>query len=124
MATGFDVAALVGSTVACSAAGDDVGPGLAGDAVVPQATSPSTTTDRPADASQTGILLGRLKLKMTEGLPAVFGLINFGLIKFGLLIFGLPKIAHYTKCFRYMAFDVLSVRHGAILTKTLHVLEG
>jgi hypothetical protein len=119
VATGIDVAALVGSTVACSAAGDDVGPGLAGDAVVPQATSPSTTTDRPADASQTGILLGRLKLKMTEGLPAVFGLLIFGL-----LIFSLPKIAHYTKCFRYMAFDVLSVRHGAILTKTLHVLEG
>ncbi len=69
MATGIDVAELVGSAVASSTAGDDVGPGLAGDAVVPQATSPSTTTDSPADASQLGILLGRLKLKMTEDLP-------------------------------------------------------
>ena len=60
---------VVGSEVAGSAAGDDVGPGLAGSAAVPQATSPSTTTDSPADASQLGILLGRLKLKMTERLP-------------------------------------------------------
>jgi len=61
VATGIAVAELVGSAVACSVAGDDVGPGLAGDAVVPQATSPSTTTDSPADASQPGTLLGRFK---------------------------------------------------------------
>ncbi len=71
--TGIDVAELVGSAVACSAAGDDVRPEFGRDAVIPQATSPSTTTDSPANASQPGILLGRLKLKMTEHLPAKNG---------------------------------------------------
>jgi len=70
VAAGIDVAELVGSAVASSVAGDDVGSGLAGDAVVPQATSVNTATDSPVEASQPGTLLGRLKLRMTEHLPA------------------------------------------------------